>query len=97
MARFHVRDTFALNDKSAFVLAGFVLEGEVTAGMFARIPFREDVTVGAEIAHIEILRRPDGEVVCLSLRCENPDEVKLWEALRLKEKILDIIKTPHPQ
>jgi hypothetical protein len=92
MARFQVRDTFALNDKSAFVMAGFLIEGEVASGMVARIPFRDDMTVAAEIDRIEYLRRPDGDVICLCLRCANPDEIVLWEALRLKGKMLEIVK-----
>jgi hypothetical protein len=92
MPRFHVRDGFAINDKSAFVMAGFVIEGEVSAGMSVRMPFSATVMISAEINHIQYVRRPDGDVVCLCIRCANPEEVVLWEALKMKDRTVDIIK-----
>ena len=93
MPRFHVRDTFAINDKSVFVLAGFVIEGEIAAGMLVRLPFKENVMMTAEIDHIQHLRRPDGDVVCLCIDCSMPDEVTLWEALDLKDETISITGT----
>jgi len=92
MPRFHVRDGFAINDKSAFVMAGFVIEGEVSPGMSVRMPFSATVMMSAEIDHIQYVRRPDGDVVCLCIRCANPEEVVLWEALKMKDRTVDIIK-----
>jgi len=92
MARFHVRDTFAINDKSVFVLAGFVIEGEIAAGMLVRLPFKENVMMTAEIDHIQHLQRPDGDIVCLCIRCAKPEEVTLWEALKIKDHTIEIIK-----
>jgi hypothetical protein len=92
MPRFHVRDTFAINDKTVFVMAGFVIEGEVTAGMLVRLPFKEKVMMTAAIDHIQFVRRPDGDVVCLCIRCATPEEVTLWEALKIKDHTVDIIK-----
>ena len=92
MARFHVRDTFAINDKKAFVLAGFTIEGEIAASMLVRMPFNATVSMTAEIDHIEIVRRPDGDVVCICIRCAAPEEVKLWEALKLKDHTVEVIK-----
>jgi hypothetical protein len=93
MPRFHVRDTFAINDKSVFVMAGFVIEGEIVAGMSVRFPFKENVMMTADIDHIQFVRRPDGDVVCLCIRCATPDEATLWEALKIKDHTVDIIKT----
>jgi hypothetical protein len=92
MPRFHVRDTFAINDKSVFVMAGFVIEGEAVAGMLVRLPFKENVMMTAEIDHIQFVRRPDGDVVCLCIRCASPEEATLWEALKIKDHTIDIIK-----
>lgn len=92
MARFHVRDTFAMKDRSAFVLAGFVIEGEVGQGMAVRMPFRPDVMMMAPIDHIERVRRPDGEVVCLCIRCAAPEEATLWEAFQIKDRTVDVIQ-----
>jgi hypothetical protein len=91
MPRFHVRDAFPINDKSAFVMAGFVIEGEIAQGMLVRLPFHANVMMTAEIDHIQVLRRPDGDVVCLSIRCQDPEETTLWEALKIKDRTLDII------
>lgn len=92
MARFHVRDTFAISDKAFFVLAGFAIEGEITAGMLVRLPFNAQVTVTEEIDHLQHVLRPDGEVTCLCIRCHTPQEAALWEALRLKDTTVEVIK-----
>jgi hypothetical protein len=92
MARFHVRDAFAIQDKSTFVMAGFVIEGEITAGMLVRLPFKESMMMTAEIDHIQYVRRPDGDVVCLCIRCASPAETILWEALKIKDHTMEIIK-----
>lgn len=77
MARFQVRDTFAINDKTFFVLAGFAIEGELAAHMLVRMPFNAQTMMTAEIDHIQHVQRPDGDVVCLCIRCNSPDEVSL--------------------
>lgn len=92
MARFHVRDTFTMKDHSAFVLAGFVIEGEVGQGMSIRMPFRQDVMMMAPINHIERVSRPDGEVVCLCIRCDKPEEAALWQALQIKDRTVEVIQ-----
>ena len=96
MSRFHVRDTFAISDKGFFVLAGFAIEGEVEAGMLVRMPFTSRVTITEEIDHIQRLDRPDGSIVCLCIRCHTRDEASLWEALKLKDTTVEIIKPELP-
>jgi hypothetical protein len=91
MPRFHVRDAFAINDKTAFVMAGFVVEGDVVPGMLVRIPFHATTMLTAEIDHIQTLRRPDGDVVCLCIKCADPREVTLWDALKLKDHNIEVI------
>jgi len=90
MPRFHVRDTFAINDKKFFVLAGFAIEGEIIAGMFLRMPFNATVMMTAEIDHIQHVQQADGDVVCLCIRCENPEEATLWGALKIKDQTIDV-------
>jgi hypothetical protein len=92
MPRFHVKETFALEDKTLFVLAGFAIEGEIAAGMLVTLPFNSTVKMTAEIDHVQTLRRPDGDVACLCIRCIDPAEVALWEALKVKDRIVDVIK-----
>jgi hypothetical protein len=94
MPRFHVRDAFAIHDKSVFVLAGFVIEGEVAADMLVSFPFKENVMMTAKIDDIQHVRRPDGDIVCLCIRCASPEEATLWEALKLKDQTIDLIKAP---
>jgi hypothetical protein len=60
--------------------------------MLVRLPFKETVMVTAEIDHIQHLRRPDGDVVCLCIRCADPKEATLWEAMKLKDQTVDLIK-----
>ena len=90
MARFHVRETFAIQDKPTFVMAGFVIEGEVTAGMSVGIPFNVNARMTAKIDRIEWIRRPDGDVVCLCFDCLVRDELTLWEALQIKNQSIEI-------
>jgi hypothetical protein len=94
MPRFHVRDSFAINDKSTFVLTGFIIEGEIVAGMSMRLPFKENVMMTAKIDHIQFVRRPDGDVVCLCIQCASPEEVSLWEALKIKDRTVELIQAP---
>lgn len=93
MPRFHVRDTFALNDKTTFVMAGFIIEGEIIAGMAVEIPFNGSVKMSSAINRIEYIHRPDGNVVCLFIDCSVPDEVTLWEALKVKDQTLEVVPT----
>jgi hypothetical protein len=81
-----------MSDKSVFVMAGFIIEGEIAAGMLVRLTFHAAVMMTAEIDHIQFLRRPDGDVVCLCIRCADPEEVVLWEALKVKDQTVDIIQ-----
>ena len=90
MARFHVRETFALRDKPTFVMAGFVIEGEARAGMIVAIPFNANARMTAKIDRIEFVRRPDGDVVCLCFDYSVPDELTLWEALKIKNQSIEI-------
>lgn len=72
-------------------MTGFITEGEVVEGMAVSIPFSASVKMTATIDRVAMLRRPDGDVVCLCLDCTRPDEVTLWEALNIKNRTIDII------
>lgn len=85
-----------MKDKSVFVMAGFIIEGEPAACMLVSLPFHAPVMVTAEIDHIQNLRRPDGDVVCLCIRCADPEEATLWEALKIKDRTVEIIKADTP-
>lgn len=91
MPRFHVRDAFPMADKCAFVMAGFSIEGAITDGMLVRLPVTHKVMVTAKIDQIQTLHRPDGDVTCLCIKCQDPKELALWDALRIKDRTVDII------
>ena len=91
MAKFHVRETFVIEDKKLFVMAGFILEGEITARMLVSLPFNSTVMMTAEIDHLQILRRPDGDITCLCVRFIDPAEVTLWQALKIDDRLVDIV------
>ena len=91
MAKFHVRETFAIEDKKLFVMAGFILEGEITARMVVSMPFNSTVMMTAEIDHLQTLRRPDGDITCLCIRCLDPAEVTLWQALKIENRLVDVV------
>lgn len=94
MAKFHVRETFTIDDKKLFVMAGFILQGEITARMLVSIPFNSTVMMTAEIDHLQTLRRPDGDVTCLCIRCPDPAEVTLWQALKINNRTVDVVVAP---
>ena len=91
MAKFHVRETFVIEDKKLFVMAGFILEGEITARMLVSMPFNATVMMTAEIDHLQTLRRPDGDITCLCLRFTDPAEVILWQALKINDRLVDVV------
>jgi len=93
MPRFQIRDTFAIEDKKTFVMAGLVLEGKVEPGMSVSIPFNSSINLTAKIDRVEVAHRFDGDVVCLCIDCSMPDEVTLWEALDLKDETISITGT----
>ncbi len=95
MARFLVHDTFPMKDfplqgQTMFVLAGFVLEGEVKPGMKLHLRFNSTVNLYAEVDRIEFARRPDGEVTCLCIKCTVADEVVLWESIHVKGQTIEV-------
>lgn len=63
--RFHVKDTFEIPSRQIFVMAGSVVEGEISAGMFVHIPLNSLAAITFRIHCIEAARRQGGEDVCL--------------------------------
>jgi hypothetical protein len=63
--RFHVKDTFEVPSGQIFVMAGSVVEGEISAGMFVHIPLNSLAAMTLRIHCIEAARRQDGDDVCL--------------------------------
>jgi hypothetical protein len=90
MPRFHVRDTFEIPDRKLFVMAGEIVEGEIRAGMFVRVPFNSALEMTARIHSIEFARRLGGsEDVCLCIESE-PDALDLWRGLKIGDETFEI-------
>jgi hypothetical protein len=54
------------------------------------LPFNASIMMSEVIDHIQNIERPDGNVVCLCLRCRSAEESALWDALKIKDRTIDI-------
>ena len=91
MAKFHVKDTFAIEGRPHFVLAGSIVEGEVRPGMFVHVPFNSNTAMTARIDCIEFARRLGGhEDICLCIRYTEPKELELWRGLDIGDEIFEV-------
>ena len=92
MPRFHVRDTFEIPDRKLFVMAGSVVDGEVRAGMFVRVPRKSSLDMTARIHSIEFARRVGGgEDVCLCIQSE-PELAEVLRGLDIGNETFEITK-----
>jgi hypothetical protein len=53
MARFHAQDTFTIPSRDVFVIAGDVVEGQVSKGMTVHIPLNGGLSMTATITALE--------------------------------------------
>ena len=91
MAKFHVKDTFTIEGKPHFVLAGSIVEGEIRPGMFVRVPFNSRTAMTARINCIEFARQPSGhEDTCLCIRYVGPEELEIWRGLDISGETFEI-------
>ncbi|MGJ4950755.1 hypothetical protein [Bradyrhizobium sp. HKCCYLS20291] len=91
MSKFWVNDSFAIESRRLFVLAGAITEGPLQTGMTVSVPLNSSISVSAPIHSIEYLRRDGGrEDVCLCIACEDPDELELWQGLNIKNETVEI-------
>jgi len=91
MAKFHVKDTFAIEGRQHFVLAGSVVEGEIRPGMFVHVPFNSSTAMTARIDCIDFARRVGGhEDTCLCIRYTEPGELELWRGLEIGDETFEV-------
>jgi hypothetical protein len=76
--RFHVKDTFEVPSRQIFVMAGSVIEGGISAGMFVHFPLNSIDVMTVRIHCIEVARRQGGDDVCLCFEAQG----KAGELLR---------------
>src|SRR5215470_9259429 len=92
MSKFRVNDTFALESRRLFVLAGSIVEGHIRAGMIVNVPLNSSLLISEQIHSVEFARRTDGrEDVCLCITYEGSDELGVWKALNLQNETLDVV------
>jgi hypothetical protein len=98
MSKFRVNDTFTLERRRLFVLAGSIVEGQIQAGMMVNVLLNSSLSISGQIHSIEFARRADGrEDVCLCIACEGSDELDVWNGLNIQNETLDVVPaTQYP-
>jgi hypothetical protein len=92
MSKFRVNDTFALESRRLFVLAGSIVEGQIRAGMIVNVPLNSSLVVSGQIHCVEFARRANGgEDVCLCISYEDSDELGVWNTLNVQNETLDVV------
>ena len=90
MPKSYVGDTFEIAGQDLFVMAGSIVEGEIRAGMFVRVPFTSLSEMTARIHCIEFARRRGGsEDICLCIKFE-PDTLELWRGLNIEGETFEV-------
>jgi hypothetical protein len=92
MPKFHVKNTFMVEGRPYFVLAGTIMEGTIRPGMVVGVPFHSSLMMTAQIDYIEFARRLGGhEDTCLCIRCDDPDELAVWRGMNLVDETLEVV------
>lgn len=87
-ARFLVDRSYVLPDRSLYVAEGTIVEGTVVPGMLLTIGLNNSLSMAWPIAGVEFVRRSESELVALTVRCEDADEVEFLQSFELsKEEI----------
>ncbi len=91
MSKFRVNDTFALESRRLFVLAGSIVEGQIQAGLIVNISLNSSLLISGQIHSVQFARRTDGrEDVCLCITYGDSDELSMWNALNVQNETLDV-------
>jgi hypothetical protein len=91
MASFYVYDTLVITSRKLFVLAGYIAEGTIRAGMKVHIRLNSSISTTAPIYQIEFARRYQGrEDICLCILYEDDTELAIWQGLNIGEEIVEV-------
>lgn len=91
MPRFHVTNTFTIEGRRLFILAGSIVDGEIRPGMFVRVPFNSALEMTAQIHSIEFAHRLDGgESLCLCIPCSDEKELEIWRGLKISDETFEV-------
>jgi uncharacterized protein (DUF1015 family) len=91
MSKFRVNNTFVLESRRLFVLAGSIAEGEIRTGMIVNVPLNSSLPIAGQIQSIEFMRTEGREDVCICIAYESSVELKMWKALNIQNEILDVV------
>jgi hypothetical protein len=91
VAKFHVIDTFALQGRGLFVLAGFIMDGVIRPGQFVRISLNSGLKMSAQIEAIEFARRSQHrEDVCLCMSYTSLIELEMLQGLNIDGETVEV-------
>lgn len=71
-------------------MAGTILDGKIQAGMFVRITCNSALGLTARIHSIELVRRTNGEDVCLCIQSE-PKQHELFRSLNIADQTVEVV------
>jgi hypothetical protein len=93
MPRFHVKDTFTIEGRPYFIIAGSIVEGAIQVGMYLQIPMNSTTAMTARIECLEFARRLDGhEGTCLCIRYSDPGELDIWRSLDITGETFEVTR-----
>ncbi len=92
MSKFYVLDTFALESRKLFVLAGSVIDGDLRPGQLVRVPLNGGVAIEARIEAVEFARRsPQREDVCICISYCELGELEFWQSLNINNEEVEVV------
>jgi len=89
MGKFRVKSALAMPEVSAVVLIGTVVENEVAAGMFVRVPLNSMTNYVVRVQSVQLAAGPVRTDVALSLEADE-DEQDFWRALGVEGELLEV-------
>lgn len=93
MAKFHVTDIFEMAERRLVILMGSVVDGEISVGVYARIPVDANHYWSLRVHSIEFARTRRREDLCLCFESE-PGLLDALKGLELNDTTIDFADTP---
>ena len=91
MAQFRISESFALESRNLFVLAGDVIAGRIVAGMQVAIPFNGTIALTVPIHAVGYIRRSSSrEEVGLCIKYQDSEELEVWRGLNIGSEVVDV-------
>jgi hypothetical protein len=90
MAKFHIKDTFEIEGRDIFVMAGSILEGTIRKGMFVHVQLNSAVSICEPIHAIEMVLRTGGSEdvgLCFKLDQETREFAR---AVNIADEVIEV-------